>query len=68
MFEHFEHLKGTNFKDHLCFSLYNSLYLVKYSIQSIIHGLYPVYYDTCIQDVISVMKGRLDAFESNKID
>ena len=63
----FEHLKGTNFKDHLCFSLYNSLYLVKYSIQSIIHGLYPPYYDTCIQDVISLMKGRLDDFEKMKV-
>ncbi len=68
MFEHFEHLKGTSFTDHLFFSLCNSFYLVKYSIQSIIHGLYPVYYDTCIQDVISLMKGRLDTFESNKID
>ena len=63
----FKHLKGTSYVNHLCFSLFNSFYLVKYSIQSIIHGLYPPYYDTCIQDVISLMKGRLDTFEKMKI-
>jgi hypothetical protein len=63
----FEHLKGTNYKDHLSFSLFNTFYLVKYSIQSIIHGLYPPYYDSCIRDVISLMKGRLDAFDKMKV-
>jgi hypothetical protein len=63
----FEHLKSTTYKEHFCFSLWNSFYLVKGAVQSIIHGLYPVYYDTCIQDVISLMKGRLDTFENNKI-
>ena len=63
----FQHLKGTTYINHLYFSLYNSLYLVKYSIQSIIHGIYPLYYDTCIQDVIYLMKGRLDTFEKMKV-